>query len=112
MTDLLDRARQQLAGGGQHSVRRACWLARASLESRVQALLVAKGIDAEQCSERARLTCLEGAYADERELIARATYAWSRLSEACHQHAYQLEPTASEAMHLIELVDLVTPAHA
>ena len=104
MSELLTRARQQLASEAPHSVRRACWLARAALEQQVLDLLKARGIDADRCSERARLTCLEGAYVDQRDLTASATYAWSRLSEACHQHAYELAPTHHEASLLVDLV--------
>lgn len=105
MTDLLTRARAQLDSGEPHAVRRACWLTRAALEERVQALLAAKGISAAGASERSRLTCLEGAYPENRELSGRAEYAWSRLSETCHQHAYHLAPTRAEASHLIEVVE-------
>ena len=45
----------------------------------------------------ARLSCLEGAYVDDRGLTFKAEFAWNRLSEACHQHAYQLAPTYTEA---------------
>jgi hypothetical protein len=67
-------------------------------------LLQAKGVNCAKASERASLSCLEGAYVDQRELIFRAEYAWSRLSEFCHQHAYHLAPTYAEAQHLIGLV--------
>jgi hypothetical protein len=99
------KAFQQLDSLEPHAIRRACWLARAALESLIDDLLIAKGIQAERASERARLSCLEGAYHDDRDLAHKAEYAWSRLSDACHQHAYLLSPTYSEARHLIELVE-------
>lgn len=61
-------------------------------------------IRAEAASERARLTMLEGAYADDRGLASQAQYAWHRLSEACHQHAFELSPTHGETRDLIEIV--------
>lgn len=109
MTDLLATAREQLASGSSHSVRRACWLARAALEARVADLLTARGIDASNASERGRMSCLEGAYSDDRDLTARAEYAWNRLSESCHQHAYQLAPTHLEASRLVDLVETLAP---
>ena len=104
MSDLLDTARAHLGSNDPLAIRRACWLARAALESAVIDLLSARGIDVTKASERGKLSCLEGAYADDRQLTSRAEYAWSRLSEACHQHAYQLSPTHVEAKQLIELV--------
>lgn len=105
MSELLDRAREQLDSASPHATRRACWLARSALEARVRELLTARGVDASQASERARLSCLEGAYPDDRELSARAEYAWQRLSESCHHHAYELAPTWAEARRLIDLVE-------
>ena len=107
MSDLLAIARDQLSSSSAHAVRRACWLARASLEARIADLLHARGIDASQASERGRLSCLEGAYPDDRDLTARAEYVWNRLSESCHQHAYHLAPTYAEASRLIDLVEAV-----
>lgn len=104
MTDLLERALAQLDAGGPLAARRACWLARAALEARVRHLLQVKGVGTDKASDRALLTCLEGAYADDRDLVARADYAWGRLSEACHQHAYEIAPTWAEARRLLELV--------
>lgn len=104
MTALLEKARGQLELGSPLAVRRACWLARAELEAIIHELLRVKGVDCGRASERAKLSCLEGAYVDQREVIFRAQYAWSRLSEFCHQHAYHLAPTHSEAQHLVGLV--------
>lgn len=101
---LLVRASDQLDRKEPHAVRRACWLTRSALEGIVQQLLQARQINLDEASERAKLSCLEGAYHDDRDLVARAEYAWSRLSEACHQHAYELTPTHQEATHLVDLV--------
>lgn len=108
MSGLLAKAEAQLELNTTLALRRACWLARAELESLVLDLLRARGINAESSSERGKLSCLEGAYTDERDLTFKAEFAWNRLSEACHQHAYQLSPTYSEAKHLIDLVSELT----
>lgn len=104
MNTLVEKASQQLESRDPYSLRRACWLARTALELVITELLGAKGVAADRASERARLSCLEGLYVDDRALAHRAEYAWSRLSEACHQHAYELAPTHLEVQHLVGLV--------
>lgn len=102
---LLDLATAQLVAGDAHASRRAAWLARSAMEERLDALLAARGVDpGPRASTRSKLSCLEAAYADEPGLAGRAQYTWSRLSEACHQHAYQLSPTHAEVRHLLESV--------
>ena len=93
-----------LGGEATNRNRMACWLARSALEEVVGELLDAKGYPAGDATMRSRLTCLQVAYRDCPEVPARAQYAWSRLSEACHQHAFRLSPTYSEARHLLDLV--------
>lgn len=105
MSTLLEKASGQLESAGPHSLGRACWLARAALEGVIIDLLTAKGVTADRASERAKLSCLEGIYVGDRDLVHKAEYAWSRLSDACHQHAYQLAPTYSEVRHLVGLVE-------
>ncbi|GAB3488153.1 hypothetical protein GCM10027572_08510 [Flexivirga lutea] len=51
-----------------------------------------------------RLTCLEVAYEDDPLIAERAEFAWARLSNACHQHAFELSPAASEVANLVKLV--------
>jgi hypothetical protein len=108
VTDLVELAAAQLEQGDANASRRACWLARSAMEQRLDALLDAKDIEVgPRASTRSKLSCLEVAYADDADhpdLAHRAQYVWSRLSEACHQHAYQLSPTASEAAYLVELI--------
>lgn len=104
MSDLLGLAEAQLAAARPHSNRMACWLARSALEQAVDDLLASQDVTTgPHASVRSKLTCLEVAY-ESTDVPAQAQYAWSRLSEACHQHAYQLTPTSSEVKHLIELV--------
>ncbi|WP_063044247.1 hypothetical protein [Nocardia pseudovaccinii] len=104
MTSLLTLAAAQVSRQSPHSNRIAAWLARTALEQIVDELLRAKGINPGRASSRARLACLEIAYRDERDVPFRSQYAWTRLSEACHQHAYQLSPTYQEVQHLLEIV--------
>lgn len=104
MSTLVEKARDQLETPDPYSLRRACWLARTALEDVITELLNLKGVTADRASERAKLSCLEGVYIDDRTLAHRAEYAWSRLSEACHQHAYELAPTYSEVRDLVGLV--------
>lgn len=85
---------------GRQALRIACWLTRAALEQRVDELLAAKGWAADRATMRTRMSCLESAYVDEPELVARAEYAWAALSRVCHQHAYELGPTIIEARQL------------
>ena len=53
---------------------------------------------------RSMLTCLQVAWASDPSVVERAEYAWSRLSNACHQHAFELSPTAMEAATLAATV--------
>lgn len=53
---------------------------------------------------RSKLTVLQVAFGPDDALPARAGYAWSGLSQACHHHAFELAPTVSEVRHLIQLV--------
>lgn len=105
---LLDLARATLDGSHPDRNRMALWLARAAFEDTVTALLGLRCVDAAGAQMRSKLTCLQVAYADT-GLPARCDYLWSRLSEACHQHAYQLSPTHTESLHLIALVASLIP---
>ena len=59
---------------------------------------------------RSQLTCLEVACQDD-DTAAAAEHAWARLSGACHHHAFELAPTATEAQRLIDAVQaLADPA--
>ncbi|MDQ3485608.1 MAG: hypothetical protein M3445_09420, partial [Actinomycetota bacterium] len=79
-----------------HSNRAACWIARVALESAVDDLLETKQRSAPDASMRSKLTVLQVAFDQNDAVSARAEYAWSRLSQACHHHAFELSPTATE----------------
>jgi hypothetical protein len=61
----------------------------------------------ELCSMRAQLLCLPSyLHGDGADGVAeRTAYAWIRLSRACHQHVYELPPTAAELAAWIDNVD-------
>ncbi|GGR73690.1 hypothetical protein J2S40_001539 [Nocardioides luteus] len=103
---MLDAARAQLNQSDPHANRRAAWLARAAAEDAIGVLLAAKQLDpGRRANGRTLLSCLEALYRDDAPAVANhAQYAWSRLSEACHQHAYEMSPTHAEIAHLIDLV--------
>lgn len=100
---LIEQAASVLEGATAHSNRAACWIARAALESVVDDLLADKQFSAPEASMRSKLIILQVAF-EHGPTSARADYAWSRLSVACHHHAFELAPAASEVRHLIELV--------
>jgi len=70
-------------------------LARQALEASVVRLWERRTLDLQGCSMRAQLICLR-TYLGDADLAARAGHAWSALSRACHHHAYELAPTATE----------------
>ncbi|MFC5262518.1 hypothetical protein ACFPJ1_10430 [Kribbella qitaiheensis] len=56
---------------------------------------------------RSRLTVLH--LFDQTGAAETAEYTWNALSRACHHHAYELAPTASELQHLLALVRQLVP---
>ena len=107
---LLQQASEVLNGAGGHSNRMACWIARAALEAAVDNLLGARQCSAPDATMRSKLTVLQVACGPDEVIAARANYAWTGLSRACHHHAFELAPTASEVHHLIYLVGTLVDA--
>ena len=101
---LLDQAAAVLEDPTAHSNRGACWIARAALESAVDELLEDRNCSATDASMRSKLTLLQATSDPDDDLAGRAEYAWSRLSQACHHHAFELSPTASEVRQLMGIV--------
>jgi hypothetical protein len=60
-------------------------------------------IPLESCPTRQQLICLRE-YLDDDELAGRVHHAWHALSSACHQHPYELAPTAAELNDWISVV--------
>lgn len=75
--------------------RAAALLARRALEEALDRLWSRRAPGLERASARAQLACLPE-YLGDRELAWEISYTWSALSNACHQHAYELAPTATE----------------
>jgi hypothetical protein len=65
----------------------------------------------EECSTRSQLLCLRYFLNDEK-LAEQVSYAWAGLSRACHQHPYELPPTAVELLGWIQTVEEVAASIA
>ena len=72
----------------------AAILGRQALEMALNQLWSEVEPGVENATKRAQMLCLPE-YVDA-ELAQRVTYAWHGLSAACHHHAYDLPPVASE----------------
>lgn len=103
-SDLLDQAGRVLKqrGTGGYSPRMAAFLARRALEetidSRYQALVGSEP----PMNVRSKLVILR--VLDTPEAADRAAYAWNRLSNACHLHAFEMQPSVAEVERLCEIV--------
>jgi hypothetical protein len=112
-TELADAAERVLVDPGDALF--GCWarasalLARQSLESAMDLLWRARAPIVVQCSMSSQLLVLPS-YLRDQEAARNAAYAWSALSRACHHHAYELPPTASEMRSLIALTRRVVAA--
>ena len=84
--------------------RAAALLARQALEATLRQLWAARHIRIGWASERAQLLSLPLVLGD-RRLAADAALAWSSLSRACHQHPYDLSPTAGELAGWLDTCD-------
>jgi cytochrome c5 len=100
--DLQARTDAELVGLWPRAV---AFLTRQALEEAVAAVLTARARGAERCSARAQLLCLP-TYAPTIAALE-ATYLWSVLSRACHQHAYELAPTYEELDGWLSRVELL-----
>lgn len=107
-TTILEEAQRILDGTAAARNRMACWLARTALETTVRDLLQARRVDPGDGTMASLLICLDRTYADQPDVAARAHFTWTRLSHACHQHAFELSPTSEEARHLIDNVRRLT----
>ena len=105
--ELLAQAQQVLAtrGTGGLSARMAAFLARQALEEIVTQRCAGLGAPAPGANMRSKLLVLRAL--DDPAAADRAAVAWSRLSTACHLHAYEMQPSAAEVRHLCALVAAV-----
>jgi hypothetical protein len=79
-------------------------LGRQALETSLDELWTKRDAKVGWASERSQLLCLSYVLGN-RVLAADATLAWNALSEACHQHPYDLPPTAGELAGWLGIVD-------
>jgi hypothetical protein len=107
---LLAQAQQVLTtrGTGGHSARMAAFLARQALEEAIDARCAALGASAPWATARSKLLVLRAL--DDADMADRAAVAWNRLSNACHLHAYEMQPSAAEIEHLCAVVAQLIPS--
>ena len=111
--ELADAAERVLVDPGDALF--GCWarasalLARQSLESAMDLLWRERAPIVVHCPMSAQLLVLPS-YLRDQEAARDAAYVWSALSRACHHHAYELPPTASELRSLIGLTRRVVAA--
>jgi hypothetical protein len=83
--------------------RAAALLARNALEMAVDDYWARRRIPLTSCPTLAQLICLREYLGDD-DLAGRVHHAWNALSRACHQHPYELAPTAAELGALLDTV--------
>lgn len=104
---LLWHAKEILDGGAMPArpqrMRIAAFLIRQALEEAVNSHCDRLVVHLDHpVTMRSRLTVLH--LFDQSGAAGIAEYTWNALSRACHHHAYELAPTASELQHLHALV--------
>ncbi|BBX09943.1 hypothetical protein [Mycolicibacterium aichiense] len=102
--DLVAQAQSILttrASGGL-SARMAAFLARRALEEIIDARCTEVDARAPSANTRSQLLILR--VLDDAEVASRAAVAWHRLSNACHLHAYELQPSVAEVQQLCGVV--------
>ena len=108
--ELLGQAQQVLqtrAASGLSS-RMAAFLARRALEEIIEQRCDDLAASAPRASTRSKLLILRGL--DDPSVADRASIAWNRLSNACHLHAYEMQPSVAEVEQLCGLVATLVPA--
>lgn len=109
--ELLDQAQQILAtrtNAGGLSSRMAAFLARRALEELVDARCANLAAPAAWASMRTKLLILRAL--DDADAADHAAIAWNRLSNACHLHAYEMQPSVAEVEQLCGVVAGLLPS--
>ena len=105
--DLLDMADRLLRRADPATAglwpRASAILALQALEASLLALWERRTLDLQGCSMRTQLICLRS-YLEDAPLAARTGHAWSALNRACHNHPYELGPTAGELQSWLSVV--------
>lgn len=107
--ELLGQAQRVLAasGTGGSSSRMAASLARRALEEIVEQRCIELGASAPWATTRSKLLILRAL--DTAEVADRAVFAWNRLSNACHLHAFEMQPSTAEVERLCSVVAELLP---
>ncbi len=109
-TELLGHAQRILAtrGLGGSSSRMAAFLARRALEEIIEHRCAALNASAPWATSRSKLLILRAL--DQAEVADRVAFAWNRLSNACHLHAFELQPSTAEIEQLCGVVAELLPS--
>jgi hypothetical protein len=86
----------------------AAFVARRALEDIIDERCTALGAAAPSATARSKLLVLRAL--DNGDDADRAAVAWNRLSNACHLHAYEMQPSVAEIDYLCVLVADLLPA--
>ncbi|GJF12688.1 hypothetical protein NGTWS0302_02420 [Mycolicibacterium cyprinidarum] len=107
--ELLGQAYQILATRDRSgsSPRMAAFLARRALEEIIEQRCADLNASAHYAKTRSKLLILRALDAD--DVARQAAIAWNRLSNACHLHAYEMQPSATEVEHLCDIVEGLIP---
>lgn len=107
--EILSQAQVVLAARapGGLSPRLAAFLARRALEEIIRERCRLLEAPAPWANTRSQLLILRAL--DGPEIADQAAVAWSRLSTACHLHAYELQPSVAEVEQLCGIVAGLLP---
>ena len=108
--ELLGQAQRILTASDPEglSSRLAAFLARQALEEIIDLRCADLGVSAPWATARSRLLVLRSL--DTVEAADHASWAWNRLSSACHVHAYEMQPSTDEIEQLCALVASLLPS--
>ena len=108
--ELLGQAQRLLTAsdGEGLSSRLAAFLARQALEEIIDRRCADLDVSIPRATARSKLIVLR--VLDTAEAADHAALAWNRLSNACHVHAYELQPSTAEIERLCTMVASLLPA--
>jgi hypothetical protein len=89
--------------------RAAALLGRQALEAALGDLWSRKHTGIGMASMRSQLLCLP-AFLSDAELAGQVSHGWAALSRACHQHPYELAPTAEELERWLDVTEALLRA--
>ena len=80
---------------------------RRALEEIVEQGCIGLGVPAPWATTRSKLLIVRAL--DTAEVADRAAFAWNRLSNACHLHTFEMQPSTAEVEHLRGVVAGLLP---